>query len=88
MANLPVLCMTCGLPLTRRLWQGVQGFESRPEGLRPQWEALGVRRACCKSVLLSSVDHSDEVLLYADYVTSQYVNRRVFAEGPRTCKTD
>jgi len=88
MASKPIQCMTCGLPLTETLWKGVQDLKRGPGGLRPQWEALGIRRACCKSVLLSSVDHSDEVLLYADYTTCQYVERRVFAEGPRTCKTD
>ncbi len=74
--------------MTERLWKEVSEFPSPPAVLRPLWESIGIRRACCKSTLLSSVDHSEQVLLYAGYQSCRYVERRVHSDAPRTSKTD
>jgi len=59
----PVRCFTCGAPLGH-LWEE---FKRRVEAGEPPAKVLddlGVKRYCCRRMLLTSVTYIEEVALY------------------------
>ncbi len=60
----PVRCFTCGKPLGGRIWKEFRRRVEAGENPEKVFEALGITRYCCRTVLLTSVDLFDEISGY------------------------
>ena len=61
----PVRCFSCGKPLGDKY----EEFEQRiAEGEDPEeaFEKMGIERYCCRRMLLTSVDATDEIMQFKD----------------------
>lgn len=59
----PVRCFTCGAPLGHLWWE----FQRRVKAGEPPAKVLddlGVRRYCCRRMLLTSITYIEEISLY------------------------
>ncbi|MFQ6060129.1 MAG: DNA-directed RNA polymerase subunit N [Thermoplasmata archaeon] len=60
---IPVRCFTCG-SVVGSLWEDYHRRTQAGEDPKAVLDSLGVRRYCCRRMLLSNVDLIDEVLPY------------------------
>ena len=51
------------------------------------WEALGLTRQCCKTIMITHVDLTDELLKYENYNPCKYVEIRKTAPVDSSGKT-
>ena len=61
----PVRCFSCGKPLGDKY----EEFEQRiAEGEEPEeaFEKMGIERYCCRRMLLTSVDATDDIMQFKD----------------------
>lgn len=55
---IPVRCFSCGRPVAH-LWEEFKKRKEKGEEVKKIFEELGIKRYCCRSVLLSNVDMID-----------------------------
>ncbi len=67
----PVRCFTCGKPLGGRIYKEFRQRVQRGEDPEQVFKDLGIKRYCCRTVLLASVDLFDEVSGYTAVRTKQ-----------------
>lgn len=72
---LPVRCFTCGAPLGH-LWDEFRRRVQAGENPAKVLDDLGVRRYCCRSVMISSMSYIEDIASY--YIVRA---RRLRAEG-------
>ncbi len=60
---LPVRCFTCGAPLGH-LWEEYKRRVEAGEEPAKVLDDLGVKRYCCRSVMLTSVSYIEDIALY------------------------
>ncbi|MHA1974280.1 MAG: RpoN/RPB10 RNA polymerase subunit family protein [Candidatus Hodarchaeales archaeon] len=72
---LPVRCYTCNKVLGNK---GATFDMMKKTGveLKEIWEALGLTRQCCKTIMITHVDLTDELLKYENYNPCKYVEIR------------
>ncbi len=61
----PVRCFSCGKPLVDKY----EEFEQRiAEGEEPEeaFEKMGIERYCCRRMILTSVDATEEMMKFKD----------------------
>ncbi len=61
---IPIRCFTCGNPIGHR-WEEFQSRTKAGENPKEVLDSMGLRKYCCRRVLLSHVDLIDEILLYS-----------------------
>ncbi len=61
---IPVRCFTCGNPIGHR-WEEFQSRTKSGENPKKVLDSMGLRKYCCRRILLSHVDLIDEILLYS-----------------------
>ncbi len=60
----PVRCFTCGKPIGGRIYIEFQRRVQRGEDPKKALDDLGVKRYCCRTVLLTTVVLIDEIAPY------------------------
>lgn len=60
---IPVRCFTCGYPIAAK-WEEFKRRISEGEDPKKVLDELGVKRYCCRRMLLSHVDLFHEVIKY------------------------
>ena len=83
MALRPIRCYTCGKVLLESMWNEFENqlverddeLEMR-DLLTKKFSKHGITRACCKVVLLSSVDHQNELQQFSSYKLCEFVEVR------------
>uniref|UniRef100_A0A7C2VGG4 DNA-directed RNA polymerase subunit Rpo10 n=1 Tax=Ignisphaera aggregans TaxID=334771 RepID=A0A7C2VGG4_9CREN len=60
---IPVRCFTCGYPIATK-WEEFKYRVSRGEDPKKVLDDLGIKRYCCRRMLLSHVDLFHEVIRY------------------------
>ncbi len=60
----PVRCFTCGKPLGGKVYQEYQRRVQKGENPGKVMDDLGIKRYCCRSVLLSTVVLIDDIAAY------------------------
>ena len=65
---IPVRCFTCGKVIGNK-WGSFQTRQA--EGMSPKeaLDALGLKRYCCRRMLLTHVDNMDALLIYESQTT-------------------
>ena len=56
----PIRCYTCGKVLGNK-WSVIDALREKGESLKAIYEIIGLRRYCCKRIVLTSVDDSIDV---------------------------
>jgi DNA-directed RNA polymerase subunit N len=64
---IPIRCFTCGAVIGDK-WEAYAKRVKKGESAKEVLNALGVRRYCCRRMLLSHVDIIDEILRYHDLI--------------------
>ncbi len=64
MVLVPVRCFTCGAPLGH-LWEEFKKRVEQGEDPEKVLDSLGVRRYCCRRMLISHVQLIDELVHYS-----------------------
>ncbi len=64
MVLIPVRCFTCGAPLGH-LWEEFKKRVERGEDPEKVLDSLGVKRYCCRRMLISHVQLIDELVHYS-----------------------
>lgn len=72
---LPVRCYTCNKVLGNK---GATFEKLKNSGLEMEeiWANLGLKRQCCKTIMITHVDLTDEMMEYDDYNPCKYVEIR------------
>ena len=72
---LPVRCFTCNKVLANK---GLTFEKLKTDGVPMEkiWEHLGLTRTCCRMIMVSNVDLTDQLMEYSDYAPSKYVEIR------------
>lgn len=60
----PVRCFTCGKPIGGKIYQEFTRRVQRGEDPKKVLDDLGLKRYCCRTVLLSTVVLIDDVAAY------------------------
>jgi DNA-directed RNA polymerase subunit N len=60
---IPVRCFTCGKPIGQ-LWEAYGQRVAKGESPGKVMDSMGLERYCCRRMLLTHADLSDELLLY------------------------
>lgn len=60
---IPIRCFTCGYPIATK-WEEFKSRIARGEDPKKVLEELGIRRYCCRRMLLSHIDLFNEVIRY------------------------
>lgn len=67
MANLiPIRCYSCG-KVTGDKWENYQKMLSEGVSIKDALDKLGLKRYCCRRILMTHIDNFDDVLEYHDY---------------------
>ncbi len=61
---IPVRCFTCGYPIAR-VWEEFKRRVENGEDPKKVLDELGIKRYCCRRMLLSHVDLIREAMYYA-----------------------
>lgn len=67
----PVRCFTCGKPLGGRIYKKFRQRVDAGEDPEKVFKDMGIKRYCCRTILLASVDLFDEVSGYTAVRTKQ-----------------
>jgi len=75
---LPVRCYTCNKVLGNK---GATFEKMKNSGveLDQVWNALGLTRQCCKTIMITHVDLTEDMMQYVDYNPCKYVEIRKHA---------
>ena len=75
---LPVRCYTCNKVLGNK---GATFEKMKNSGVEMKeiWEKLGLTRQCCKTIMITYVDLTDQMMQYEDYNPCKYVEIRKHA---------
>lgn len=60
---IPIRCFSCGKPLGH-LWENYKEKVSKGEDPAKVLDKLGLKRYCCRRMLISHKDYIDEVIKY------------------------
>ena len=60
---IPVRCFTCGKPVGH-LWEEYVARTGKGENPGKVMDSLGLERYCCRRMMLTHADLTDELLLY------------------------
>ena len=60
----PVRCFTCGKPVGGEVREKYEELVTKGEEPGKALDSLGVRRYCCRSMLLTSEDYFDGIMKY------------------------
>ncbi len=63
---IPVRCFSCGKPIGH-LWEKFQEETQKGKDPKEVMDQLGLRRYCCRRMVVSHEDHIDEVNRYSIY---------------------
>jgi len=67
----PVRCFTCGKPIGGKIYKEFRRRVEAGEDPEAVFKELNIKRYCCRTVLLTSVDLSEEVTGYTAVRTRQ-----------------
>ena len=86
--HIPVVCFTCGKQLGH-LWKPYQERRADGEAHTTLCAALGIRRMCCKRMIISHADIADFVTMQRFTDTDDMVTRfRCSVKGERVVPCD
>uniref|UniRef100_A0A7J3QF65 DNA-directed RNA polymerase subunit Rpo10 n=1 Tax=Ignisphaera aggregans TaxID=334771 RepID=A0A7J3QF65_9CREN len=60
---IPVRCFTCGYPIGAK-WEEFYGRVSKGEDPKKVLDDLGIKRYCCRRILLSHIELFKEMMRY------------------------
>lgn len=60
---IPIRCFTCGYPIAAK-WEEYKKRVSKGEDPKKVLDDLGIKRYCCRRMLLSHIDLFQEVVKY------------------------
>ena len=83
---LPIRCYTCNKVLGNK-GQTFENMKNTGVDLEDVWKALGLTRQCCKTIMLTHVDLTNEIMKYEDYNPCKYVEIRKKAPAGSSGKT-
>ena len=63
---IPIRCFTCG-KVTGDKWEKYQDMLNKGETKKDALDKLGLKRYCCRRILLTHVELIDKMLYYVDY---------------------
>lgn len=72
---LPIRCFSCNKVLANK-GTTFSSLRNEKVPMNVIWEKLGLTRMCCRSIMISHVDVSDELMAYCDYNPSKYIEIR------------
>jgi len=72
---LPIRCFSCNKVLANK-GTTFSSLRNEKVPMNVIWEKLGLTRMCCRSIMISYVDVSDELLAYCDYNPGKYIEIR------------
>ena len=72
---LPIRCFSCNKVLANK-GTTFHTLQKQEVPFPVIWGKLGLTRMCCRSVMLSYVDVTDELMKYCDYNPSKYIEIR------------
>ena len=79
---IPVRCFTCNKVLGNKELT-YQSLIAKGTETKRIWVILGITRVCCKGVMMSSVDLTEETNNYENFEEGKYLDMRKCSPGPR-----
>ena len=72
---LPIRCYTCNKVLGNK-GATFETLKKNKVNLENIWEKLGLTRVCCRSIMLTHVDLTEQLSMYDDYNPCKFVEIR------------
>ena len=69
---IPVRCFTCG-KVTGNKWDRFNSLQEEGKSPKEALDELGLKRYCCRRMLLTHVDQMDSLLMYESQTTKDIV---------------
>ncbi len=69
---IPIRCFTCGKVIGNK-WGRFLSLQEDGKSPKEALDELGLKRYCCRRMLLTHVDHMDSLLVYESQTTKDIV---------------
>ena len=82
MSLIPIRCYTCN-KVTGDKWVPYQKMLSEGVPIKDALDKLGLKRICCRRILMTHVDTFDQVMQYCEYKDNSTVARKDPRKAPK-----